>query len=358
MDAFFASVEQRDRPELRDKPVIVGASPEHRGVVCAASYEARKFGVRSALPSRTAKNLCPNGIFVQPNLSKYRAESEIIMDIIRSYCETIEQVSIDEAYLDMTRQCSAECPERSLLAALPIAKEIKERIFSERSITISIGIAGNKMLSKIASDYDKPDGLILIPDRDKTAFLASLPVRAIHGVGKASEIILKNAGLNTVLDIQNYSEPLEHLLGSYGSILKGFALGEDERPVESNDSVKSISSETTFRQDTEDRMALKQALRDQSEEIALKLRRHGLHAHTLQVKVRYSDFTTLSRQITLSEGTQDPSVIYRNICQLLAKDRLVNQPLRLIGISAAKLWELEHFQMKLPLDYPTMTNGK
>jgi DNA polymerase-4 len=351
MDAFFASVEQRDRPELMGKPVIVGSPPDRRGVVCAASYEAREFGVRSAMPSRTAKALCPKGIFLPPNITKYREESHKIMELIRSFCETIEQVSVDEAYLDLTQQCEGEDIEECLMAALPVARNINHLIQTERQLTISIGIASNKMLAKIASDYDKPNGLTLIPERDKKSFLSSLPVRAIHGVGKASEEILKKAGLHTIKDIQDYPGKLESLMGNFGPALKRYSLGEDDRPVEAEDSIKSISSETTFMKDTEDRNALKSALKEQANEIAEKLTRHGLFAHTIQVKVRYGDFTTLSRQTTLADGTQHALTIYRKVCQILAKERLVNQPLRLIGISASKLWDVEHRQLTLPLTF-------
>ena len=351
MDAFFASVEQRDRPELKGKPVIVGSPPDRRGVVCAASYEARQFGVRSALPSRTAKALCPKGIFLPPNITKYREESHKIMELIRSFCENIEQMSVDEAYLDLTQQCEGKDIETCLMAALPVARKIKHVIQTERQLTISIGIASNKMLAKIASDYDKPNGLTLIPERDKKPFLSSLPVRTIHGVGKATEEILQKAGIHTIRDIQQYPGNLESLMGNFGPALKRYSLGVDDRPVESGDSIKSISSETTFMKDTEDRNALKSALREQAEEIAEKLARHGLFAHTVQVKVRYGDFTTLSRQTTLADGTQNSSAIYRNVCQILAKEKLVNQPLRLIGISASKLWDVEHRQLKLPLTF-------
>lgn len=358
MDAFFASVEQRDHPELKGKPVIVGSPPDRRGVVCAASYEARQFGVRSAMPSRTAKAQCPKGIFLPPNITKYREESRKIMELIRSFCETIEQMSVDEAYLDLTRQCEGENIESCLIAALPIARKIKQVIRTERQLTISIGIASNKMLAKIASDYDKPNGLTLIPERDKRPFLSSLPVRTIHGVGKASEEILKKSGLHTIKDIQEYPGNLESLMGNFGPALKRYSLGEDDRSVEAADSVKSISSETTFMKDTEDRNTLKSALKEQADEIAEKLARHGLFAHTVQVKVRYGDFTTLSRQTTLADGTRQSSDIYRSVCQILAKEQLVNQPLRLIGISVSKLWEVELSQLKLPLRYESKKQCK
>lgn len=351
MDAFFASVEQRDQPELKGKPVIVGAPADRRGVVCAASYEARAFGVRSAMPSRTAKKLCPNGIFVPPDIARYREESRRIMDIIRPYADTIEQMSIDEAYLDMTNRCQADHAEDRLMAALPLAKSLKASVHSKRGLRISVGIASNKMLAKIASDFDKPNGLILIPERDKVTFLGNLPVRSIHGVGQVSEGILVKAGLTKIRDIQEYPGRLESLLGNFGPTLKAFALGLDDRPVETSEGVKSISSETTFSDDTEDRIILKRALFEQAEEISEKLVRHGLLAKTIQVKVRYSDFTTLSRQTTILDGVQETRGIYRTACQLLAKEQLVSGPLRLIGIGAAKFIPQEREQLILPLVY-------
>jgi len=351
MDAFFASVEQRDHPHLKGKPVIVGSPADQRGVVCAASYEARAFGVRSAMPSRTAKKLCPNGIFVPPDIARYKEESGRIMNIIRPYADTIEQMSIDEAYLDITGRCEGNDQEHRLMAALPMAKSLKMVIHKERGLHISVGIASNKMLAKIASDYDKPNGLILIPERDKVAFLGNLPVRSIHGVGKVSEGILLKSGLTNIKDIQNYPGRLESLLGSFGPTLKAYALGQDDRPVETSEGVKSISSETTFLEDTEDRTILKRALHEQAEEISEKLVRHGLLAKTVQVKVRYSDFTTLSRQTTMLDGVQETKTIYRTACQLLAKEKLVSGPLRLIGIGASKFIPREREQLILPLVY-------
>ena len=191
----------------------------------------------------------------------------------------------------------------------------------------------------------------MIPERDKKLFLACLPVRSIHGVGKTSNEILNKAGLHTIGDIQEHKGELVSLMGNFGPLLKQYALGMDDRRVESNDSVKSISSETTFMRDTDNRNILKSALKEQAEEIAEKLARHDVFAHTIQVKVRYGDFTTLSRQTTLPEGIQDTSAIYRNACQMLARERLVNQPLRLVGISASKLWNIKYSQLKLPLAF-------
>ena len=271
MDAFFASVEQRDDPALRGRPVIVGAPPTQRGVVCAASYEARKFGVRSAMPSATAGRLCPKGIFVRPRIDHYREESRQIMRILAQTGAVVETMSIDEAYLDVSSISQAENADASLLAAVPLARHLKERILSERKLTATIGIASNKLLAKIASDHKKPDGLTVISDHDKVLFLRPLPVRVIYGVGKVTERTLHQAGIVTVGDLQDYAGDLRALVGSFGAKLKQFALGEDDRPLEIGDEIKSISGEETFLKDTDDRKVLRACLRDQAAEISARL---------------------------------------------------------------------------------------
>jgi DNA polymerase-4 len=339
MDAFYASIEQRDNPALRGKPVIVGSPPNQRGVVCAASYEARKFGVRSAMPSSTAGRLCPKGVFVPPRMSHYRDESRIIMGIVADSGATIEQVSIDEAYLELTSRFEVFKGDAALLEALPVARELRQSIQQERRITASIGIASNKLLAKLASDFQKPNGLTLIPDRDKVEFLRPLPVRSIHGVGKVTEQVLAQTGILTVGDLQDYPGDLRAQVGSFGPKLKRYAMGDDDRPLELGDDIKSISSEETFLRDTEDRKQLRTCLRQQADEISAKLKRKQLGARTVQVKVRYSDFTTLSRQISVEEPLVEAGEIYRLGCHLLAKDKLVHRPLRLLGLGVSGLTE-------------------
>lgn len=348
MDAFFASVEQRDEPSLRGKPVIVGGPPNQRGVVCAASYEARKFGVRSAMPSVTAGRLCPQGIFVPVRMDRYRAESAEIMKILLSGGATVEQTSIDEAYLDFSSvidQTIVTEHDMALSAALPAAKEIKSRIATERHLTATIGIASNKLLAKLASDFQKPDGLTLIGERDKVAFLRPLPARALHGVGRVTEAVLEQAGLRTVGDLQDYPGDLRALVGSFGPQLKHFAVGQDDRPLELDETVKSISSEETFARDTDDRQVLKKSLRQQADEIATKLERKRLTALTVQVKIRYGDFTTLTRQISLEEPITQAAEIYRLACFLLGREKLVSRPLRLLGVGVSGLGAPEGRQL-------------
>jgi DNA polymerase IV len=352
MDAFYAAVEQRDNPALRGKPVIVGSLPGRRGVVCAASYEARKFGVRSAMPSATAGRLCPNGIFVPPRMSRYREESRLIMELLAPTGARIEQVSIDEAYLDVSDVVNrpewidrSPAPGLEYGAAIGLARELKGAIFRERQLTGTIGIGPNKLLAKLASDFQKPDGLTLIPDRDKALFLRPLPVGVIHGVGQVTERILNEAGIETVGDLQDYPGELRALAGSFGPVLRRFAAGEDERPLEIGDEIKSISSEETFDRDTEDRAVLRQALREGAAEISAKLKHRQLGAHTVQVKVRYSDFTTLTRRISVEEPLTEPEDLYRLACFLLARERLVNRPLRLLGLGVSNLSEAARRQL-------------
>src|SRR6266850_2857969 len=352
MDAFYAAIEQRDNPSLKGKAVIVGSPPSQRGVVCAASYEARKFGVRSAMPSSTAGRLCPSGVFVRPRMEKYKSESAMIMEILASTGAVVEPMSIDEAYLDVSGvvdQGLGEKRERrtdvnnqkladdALELALPIARELKRKIAVERQLTATVGIAANKLLAKLASDFKKPDGLTLIPERDKVEFLKPMPVRALHGVGRVTEEILRNAGVETVGDLQTYPGDLRALVGSFAARLKAFAFGEDDRPLALDDTIKSISNEETFLHDTDDRKILKKSLLEQAEEVSARLHRKQLAAQTVQIKLRYGDFTTLTRQITVEEPITDAKEIYRLACFLLAREKLVSRPLRLLGLGVSNL---------------------
>jgi DNA polymerase-4 len=351
MDAFYASIEQRENPALVGKPVIVGGPPERRGVVCAASYEARKFGVRSAMPSSTAGRLCPNGIFIPPRIGFYREESREIMKIVHASGGTIEQMSIDEAYIEMTEQLPIDEMDQDTLlsSSMPIAREVKERIRNERQLTATIGIAANKFLAKLASDLQKPDGLTVIHEKGKAEFLREMPVRKIHGVGGATEKVLAGAGIFTIGDLQNYPGDLRALVGVFSRRLRAYAFGNDERPLELGDEIKSISSEETFDRDTMDRTQLRRCLWEQASEIGAKLKRKRLVAQTVQVKLRYSNFETLTRQITLEDTLQEAREIYRMACFLLAREKLVRKPLRLLGVGVSGLIEGEPRQLKFGL---------
>lgn len=345
MDAFFAAVEQRDRPDLKGLPVIVGGSPSSRGVVCAASYEARRFGVRSAMPSRTAGRLCPQGVFLTPRMDRYREESRAIFGLVGASGVEVEQVSVDEAYLDASGLNPASEAEEALVSAVRWARELKALIRSERQLTASIGIASNKLMAKVASDWGKPDGLLLIPNRDRAAFLRPLPARTLHGVGRVTEEVLQKAGVRTVGDIQDYPGDLKALVGAWGPTLKSFSMGIDERPLSQDDTIKSISSENTFSKDTADRPVLRSVLREQANELSAKLQRHGISAQTVQVKVRYSDFSTLTRQFSVDEPVAAARDLYRLACWLLARHQLVHRPLRLLGLGVSGLVENRGGQM-------------
>ena len=364
MDAFYASVEQRDNPAWAGQPVIVGGSPERRGVVCAASYEARKFGIRSAMPSATAGRLCPHGIFVSPRMDAYRTESHAIMAIVHQFAgELVQQVSVDEAYLDVTHQLPSFPPLDALAAtpsqplthddllasAKPLARQIKDAIHHQRRLTATIGIAPNKLLAKIASSSFKPDGLTIVADSTKAAFLRPLPIGTIHGVGRVTEAALTKAGFTTIAHLQDTATDLRSLVGSWGRDLKRMAHGEDDRPLDLGDEVKSISSENTFERDTADRPILRACLREQATELAQKLTTRRLAARTLSVKVRYSDFTTLTRQLSVEEPIEDAATLYRFACWLLARHQLVKRPLRLLGLGLSSLQEISTRQLQLPL---------
>ena len=350
MDAFYASVEQRDNPSLKGKPVIVGSPPTQRGVVCAASYEARKFGVRSAMPSATAGRFCPKGIFLRPRMEAYRAESREIMAMVQEFAgELVQQVSVDEAYVDFSARSQAATADKSLEMALPFARELKAVIRERRQLTATIGVAPNKLLAKLASDFQKPDGLTLIRESEKVAFLRPLPVRSLHGVGKVTEENLHGAGIQTVGDLQDYAGDLRALVGSWGVELKRFAFGDDDRALDLGDEVKSISSENTFARDTDDRPTLRAWLKEQADDVAKSLVKRRLAAHTVQVKVRYGDFTSLTRQISLEEPLTEAKEIYRLGCWLLGRERLVNRPLRLLGLGVSGLVEVQARQLALPM---------
>jgi DNA polymerase-4 len=256
-------------------------------------------------------------------------------------------MSIDEAYLDVSSLNQAESADTSLLKAVPLARHVKQQIQFERRLTATIGIASNKLLAKIASDHKKPDGLTVISNHEKVSFLRPLPVRVIYGVGKVTEQTLGQAGIVTVGDLQDYAGDLRALVGSFGPKLKQFAFGEDDRPLETGDEIKSISGEETFLKDTDDRKVLRACLREQATDISARLKHRRLGAHTVQVKVRYSDFTTLTRQISVEEPITEAADIYRLGCFLLGRDKLVSRPLRLLGLGVSSLREPNGQQLAL-----------
>jgi DNA polymerase-4 len=280
-------------------------------------------------------------------MDAYREESHQIMEIIASTGVIVEQMSVDEAYLDMSAICQAETMAAALEKARTLAAALKQRIRTERQLTATIGIASNKLLAKIASDHQKPDGLTVITDEEKVRFLRPLPVRTLYGVGKVTELVLNKAGISTIGDLQDYPGDLRALVGSFGPTLKRFALGEDDRPLELGDEIKSVSGEETFLQDTDDRKILRRCLKEQAADIEKRLKHRHLAAHTVQVKVRYSDFTTLTRQISMEEAIVEANEIYRLACFLLARQKLVHRPLRLLGLGVSNLREPTTQQLAL-----------
>ena len=294
MDAFYASVEQRDDPGLRGKPVIVGW-PGERSVVCAASYEARKFGVHSAMPASRAKRLCPTGVFIPPNFERYRAVSKAIREIFERHTPLVEPLSLDEAYLDVTVELTG------IPTATETAEAVRREIREETQLTASAGVAPNKFLAKIASDWRKPDGLFVIRPSQVEKFLVGLPVRKIPGVGKATEAVLNEIGIQTVGDLHRFEQQeLINRFGKWGTRLWELARGIDESPVEPSRKRKSWSSENTFAKDIT-REEVEKWIREQSAELWQSLSKNGMRGRTVTVKLRTPDFTTATRQITPPE---------------------------------------------------------
>jgi DNA polymerase-4 len=333
MDAFYASVEQRDHPELRGKPVIVGGSAERRGVVSAASYEARRFGVHSAMPTVTARRLCPEGIFLPVRMAHYAQISRQIREILQSFTPLVEPLSLDEAFLDV-HGCEG------LFGPGPeIARKIKERIRAETDLVASVGVAPNKFLAKLAGDLGKPDGLTVLPAAQVADFLAPLPVGRLWGVGAKAEKRLHALGVRTVGQLAALPEDvLAGHFGESGRHLWELAHGCDDRAVVPDREAKSISSETTFAHDLDDADTLRGILLDLVEQVAGRLRQHGLRARTIDLKLRSSDFRTRTRSLSLAEPSDVTDEIWQAASTLferaLTPDVL---PARLLGVGATKV---------------------
>jgi DNA polymerase-4 len=333
MDAVYASVEQRDQPELRGKPVIVGGSPGQRGVVSAASYEARAFGVHSAMPAATARRLCPHAAFLPPRMAHYAQIARQLREIFLSYTPLVEPLSLDEAFLDV-HGC-----EGLFGPAQEIAAKLKARVRAETGLVASVGVAANKFLAKLASDLGKPDGLVVIePDRVREV-LAPLPVSRLWGVGAKGEKRLHALGLHTVGQLVALPEPVlvDHF-GEAGRHLWQLAHGLDDRPVVPDEYARSVSTETTFARDIDDRAALRAWLLDLVDHLGQRLRRLPARARTIELKVRTSDFRTYHRGLTLPEPTDVNAVIWRAARELF-ESRVPDDwlPVRLIGVGASGL---------------------
>jgi DNA polymerase-4 len=334
LDAFFAAVEQRDRPELRGKPVIVGGGgPNDRGVVSAASYEARAFGVHSAMPLRQAGRLCPQGVFLPVDGAKYVTVSREIMAILRRFTPLVEPISIDEAFLDVTGS-------RVLFGdGEPVGRTIKAAIHDEVGLTASVGVARTKLVAKIASDLRKPDGLVVVPPGEEAGFLAPLPITRLWGVGEKSAVALREYGVRTIGDLAALpADLLERRFGKHGASLGDRARGLDSDPVATRADAKSIGHEHTFDVDTSDPEMIERTILAMAEGVAGRLRDSSVKASTVTVKIRDSSFRTITRQRTLAEPTDLTDPIFRTALEL-ARPEVRGHRIRLLGVTASGLGE-------------------
>ena len=341
MDAFFVSVEELEDPSLKGKAVVVGADPEGRGVVSAASYEARKFGVHSAMPIRTAKKLCPHAIFLRGHRGKYSEYSEKIYDIFGEFTPVVEMVSIDEAYLDLTGT------ERLHGGALVAADRLIRTVKGRTGLNCSVGASTSHLVSKIASDQAKPHGLLYVFPGCEAAFLAPLPIRRMPGIGKVTEPELLSLGIATIGDLQTYGEQkLRERFGKYGEWLWTKSRGQDVAAYQYEEEPKSISHETTFDVDTGDQEEIERTLSYLAQLVARRLRDHALFARTIGLKLRNARFRTITRDVTLDEPTHLDSVIFENVLRMFEQAWKREERIRLVGVRAS---HLEHgvFQRNL-----------
>jgi DNA polymerase-4 len=334
MDAFYASVEQRDRPELRGRPLVVGGQPDKRGVVAAASYEARAFGVRSAISMAQAVRLCPSLVIVSPDFQKYRAVSQQVFALFRAVTPLVEPLSLDEAYLDVTENAWGEA------LGMTVARRLKAEIKSATGLTASAGVAPNKFLAKIASGWQKPDGLTVIAPERVEPFLRSLPVDALWGVGPVTARKLRERGIEKLIDVRSADpERLREAVGSLADWLQRLSHGIDDRPVISERETKSSGSENTFERDLTSLEDIRQEVADMAKSSASWLARRELFARTVVVKVRYSDFTTITRSHTEAPTRDESSIVGRAIA-LLDRTEAGRRPVRLLGVSVHNLCDV------------------
>ena len=345
MDAFYASVEQRDRLDLRGKPVAVGASPEQRGVVAAASYEARRFGIHSAMPSRSAIARCPQLIFVKPRFDVYKAVSAEIRKIFFDYTDLVEPLSLDEAYLDVT------VDKLGIGSAMAIAQQIKQRIQIDLNLTASAGVSINKFLAKIASDLDKPDGLSFISPDQAEDFLEQLPIASFHGVGPATAAKMKSHGIETGADLKAWDRPrLLATFGKVGDYYYKVVRAEDNRPVNPNRIRKSIGSERSFSKDLRQREQMDAALVKIAEEVHQRLEKNKRVGYTITLKVKYGNYEAMTRSRTLESLIREPEEILRQAQDLLSTHLDFSRPVRLLGITVSNLVDPQSFE-QLTLDF-------
>lgn len=344
LDAFYASVEQLDNPELRGKPVVVGGPPESRGVVTTASYEARRFGVRSAMPMSRALRLCPHAVRVSPRFDRYGEISKQVMEVFRSVTPLVEPMSMDEAYLDITGLHAPYGGARGL------AQYLKRSVKEKTGLTLSIGVATSKTVAKVASDAGKPDGLMVVPPGQEAAFLAPLSVRVLWGVGPKFAQALADSGFRTVADIQNApANQLGALFGARGRELWDMAHGRDDREIVTQWERKSVGAENTFPRDLPDGPALREELAHLANGVAERLQKSGSRARTIAIKLRYTNFRTITRQVSRPEPTDEAAEILAAAGMLLDRAVEDGDTFRLLGIQASKLSDRAAADETLPL---------
>ncbi|MFW6030463.1 MAG: DNA polymerase IV [Halanaerobiales bacterium] len=343
MDAFFAAVEQHDNPSLKGKAVIVGGTMlDKRGVVSTASYEARKYGVHSAMPIVEARRLCPQGIFLPGRHGRYKEVSRKIFSIFKKYTPLVEGISIDEAFLDLSG-----C-HRLFGDSISIGRQIKQEVKQETGLIASVGLASNKFLAKLASDLDKPDGFFIIPEDRIDEILEPLSVNKIWGVGKKTEKVLKEKGIKTIARLKELNlNDLEQFLGKTGRQLYYLARGIDNRSVNVENEVKSVSHEETYSNNLIDKCLLYASLMRMSSKVSRRLRINNLSGITISIKIRYDDFTTKTRSISLKSNTDNTDTIYNTARRLLEKDMLLDKPIRLLGVGVSNLKTDSNKQLSL-----------
>jgi len=347
MDAFYASVEELYNPLLKGKPVAVGGSPEDRGVVCTANYEARKYGVKSAMATKLALKLCPNMILIKPDFRKYSLISEKLISIYKEFTDKIEPLSLDECYLDVTEN------KKNVKTAVEIANILKQKIKTELHLTASVGVAPNKLLAKIASEMNKPDGLFVIKPHQVERFMKDLRIEKLWGVGKVTARKMIGMNIKTCSDLQKYLlVELVEMFGTFGETLYEFARGIDEREVVFSHEIKSIGSETTLSFDTDDLEFIKAKLLKEIEVVYRRIRKERLKVKTITLKAKYADFKQITRSKTLGYYTDNIKEITGISFNLINKTLIGRKKIRLIGVSLSNILEYdrEHYQLDLLLD--------
>lgn len=346
MDAFYASIEKRNNPSLKDKPVIVGGLPNKRGVVSTCSYEARKYGVHSAMPSAAALKLCKNAVFILPDIEKYKKESRKIFEIYKKYADVMEPLSLDEAFLDVTQD------RMNIGSASETAKIIKKEVYSKTGLCVSAGVSYNKFLAKLASDMEKPDGLTVITPKKAPAIIENLPVEKFFGIGKQTAKKMHYHRIYTGKDILNAGQKkLTAIFGKHGNLFYSFASGHDLRPVSDFRERKSCGREITFEKDISDKKTIIEIIKKLSTLVSDIIKKIKVRPHTITLKIRYYDFHTITRSTTLNSPFFSSEEIFRLTCPLLEKTDAGKKSIRLLGISASNFETESCFPKQLIFDF-------